>query len=226
MTNKAPPAATPLLAEKLLRGNFISLAEARKIFPCNIDNPANYDEIPYSPELLYNCSEPNNTQFILFPGLVKCGNGPLAIYNLYHLLSPRYDFFGPWDKISQFKPKFAIATCLPRWYLLSKTVLSQEKLRQFCDKHEYSYRDFEIDRVIVYVYAWLLFYFARKEKIFGEDWVQCIDDFYRGALTKLAFQRDKIFIEDWRPAILPRPSIVASVEPYLPNSFTENDLQK
>ncbi len=191
----------PETAQKIVgKDNFISLEEARSIFPNEIINTYNLDLVPFSEKLLFHCSEAEQP-FILFPAFPAANNLPLTIKNLrnYIMKLKRWDLFLPFSKDLELRmPSFINKiTCQPRWYLLSRKVLEINSLKKFCAENEYTYKNFRAAPAVVYIYAWLLFRLIRKETLFLEDLLHTGDKYadriYAG-MAYLNFKAGKIGI--------------------------------
>lgn len=215
---------TPETAQKILGENFISLEETLKIFPRAPAELTGYDTIPFSRELLYYCSEPEHP-FILFPAMSRCGKIPLTIFAMRQLTDgAKYDLFAPWSReVDLYKPMFLTQeTCESRWHLVSKAVLDHPKLKKFCDAHEFCYENFEAERAVVYVYAWLLWRIAKRETLFLDNPVRTLNNFATrpgyATMAYLTFKSGKVAVGQWRPN--PKapggfePGYAASVDPF------------
>lgn len=213
---------TPEAAKKIMGDSMISLEEAMTVFPQTkeILNSA-YDLIPFGQELLYYCSD-EARPFVLFPAFPRCGNLSLTIFKMFNLFENGGGrFFNPWSKdIELHKPEFLTHTvCEPRWYLVSKNVMTIGEMKKFRDAHEYRNPDsFGPERSVVYIHAWLLFKILRKISILDNDLIGCLDTFHHrsGSLAYLTFKAGRIGIGQWKPRGNPdnEPGFVPSVESY------------
>lgn len=204
------------------RANFISVEDVLEIFPWKKkDLGDNYDLIPYSQELLYNLSSEENP-FILFPAFNKIGNVSLTINTLKDFTSAgKYDFFQPMAReILTQRPSFVYrATCAPRWYLLSKEVMTRQVFNLFCAEADYDPDQFRPTSAVVYVYCWIIFKILRRKTLFLENRVHTIDSYsdrLHAGMAYLLFNSGKIAVADWvNPADdIRHTSIVPSVAPH------------
>src|SRR3989344_1103740 len=172
------------------------------IFPCKDDRLINHDVIPFSSQLLYDCSESEHP-FILFPAITGSGNISLTIDNMRRLLSSgQYDFFNPFPRDPKERAaKFLYEiTCEPRWYLISKNVTTVGPMKKFCAEHDYPYGNFKAAPAIVYIYAWVLFKLLRKKTLFLENLLCCRDNYAdrkNGPQVYLNFKTGKISFGYW-----------------------------
>jgi hypothetical protein len=211
----------PESARTIMGDNFISLEEALTVFPCRKQELIGYETIPFSRELLYFCSEPENP-FILVPGIARHGskNKPLTIVEMRNHFSRELpNLFAPCpaleDPISVFTNN---NTCFPTWYLLSKNVLEKEKIDRFFKKLEMK-TDADgnapwcLERAVVYIHAWILFLMLRNEEIFAEAPIHCADYYgaRSGAAVCIQFINRKIVIAKDAGLL----GIVPSVNTYL-----------
>lgn len=207
------------VARKIMGDNFIGLDEVQKIFPSPKVPTDIYEVIPFGPEILYWCSEPNN-QFVLAPGLPRYGvkENPLTIVEIrkrFQLKMP--ELFAPCqalevrDGMSNFAND---RTCLPDWYLISKNVIDSETIGKFFKKMEIN-RDsagrspWIAETAVVYVYAWLLFKLLRGVEIFSEIPILCEDMYGDGKANRVYVQfiNEKIVIAKSIPMYGYAPSI-------------------
>lgn len=202
--NGAQDLTTPESARKIMGDNFISLEEALTIFPCRKNELVGYETIPFSSELLYFCSEPENP-FILVPGIARHGskNRPLTIVEMRNHFSKEFpNLFAPCQALENQISVFTNNnTGLPTWYLISKKVLDIEAIKKFFNKLEIN-KDEEgnspwgVERAVVYIYAWILFLMLRNEDVFAEAPIRCTDCYgaKSGAVVCIQFINRKIVI--------------------------------
>lgn len=181
-------------AEIIMGKNLIKLDEVLNVFPGRKDILAGYETIPFSDRLLYHCSEPNN-EHVLVPGIMTVGNkqNPLTIVEMKNRFLLKYpNLFTHSEELEN--PVFSFTntyTCLPKWYLLSKKVLDIETVKGFMEPERW-----DIERAVVYIYAWILFWILRREEIFSDSLLECADLYSRLHRTKpcLAFIDQRITI--------------------------------
>ncbi len=202
-------------ARTIMGPNFISLEEAATVFPCDFSDLLQLQSIPYSKGLLYQLSEPE-CPFVLVPGIPFVHRGktrPLTIATMRDIFSNTPGLFA--ETIEFYQPDYQFIhnhICLPQWYLLSKNPKNLPDVRKLLINMEMFQGDYVIERAVVYIYTWLLFYNLRKESIFTGDWVITGDDFSPHVPTNhacLFFNENKISMcrwskrYDWKPGIAP-----------------------
>ena len=186
--------------------NVIELEEVVKLFPCDRKAREKHNLIPFSPELLYNCSEPKN-QCILFPGIAFSGGRSLTMHRLHSLsMLNKWDFFLPFPReYESMKAHFLFEkTCEARWYLISKDVLNETSIRQRCSETGYVRENFRAAPAVVYALAWILFKLLRSTQLFPKRLLMTGDrvtDRVRIGHVYLGFKTGKILAREMR--ILP-----------------------
>lgn len=201
---------TPKSAKIILgRKNVIGINEVLTLFPTPIAEIASYEEIPFGNELLYRLSSSKN-QFILFPGLPFFGKKkPLTMQSLME--SQQFGGFFEIGEESRIPAIFHInqKVCDPRWYLISKEVMSWRTLRNYliCEQ-EIVNDQFKMESMIVYVFAWILFYKLRNKELFGEGSIACSDKTTtsgNNAEFSLKIYNKQISLLPWQPKRFHKP---------------------
>ena len=202
-----PNITTPESAKKIFKSNCVELKEVLELFSTNEKDlelyRGSYSVVPYGNELLYNLS--NNSDFILFPGLPLFGK-KLKPLTMRALMGTQE--FGKFFDIKEeskipANQHLNIRVCRPEWHLLSKKIISLNNYkRDFLLNREIPTERCELDPMIVYVYAWIIFYKLRGEELFGKGQIDCSD---RTTTTagpsefSLKITDKKIIILPWQP---------------------------
>lgn len=201
--------------------NVITIDEALSVFPNKRRNLTNYDTIPYCQSLLYTLSEKENP-FILFPAFPKCEGVALTITNLRDITNALgYDFFEPFSAdVREKKPGFVSRVIPePRWYLISKEVMTVRVMKILCGETDYTPEDFQTAPAVVYTYAWTLFKLIKKRTLYLEDHVHTGDkyaDRFRAGAVYVNFKTGRIGLGNWltERENMEHASIVPSVKPF------------
>ncbi len=195
----------PALAKKIMGPDCVTIEEALSIFPCPREYLDEIGPVPYSPETLYRCSEPEN-EHILFPGFYRVGKHPLNIINMRSFFPEHKSLFAPWDGIvMSVISGLKYNTCPPCWYLISKNTFAASELHKYCARQEMPYDKLNGESVAVYIFAWLLMKRLRGESVFQGNPFFCNDDVSFGYYkTSLQCDENQIAI---RPYIYKGPAV-------------------
>lgn len=200
-------------AETIMGKNLIKLDEALTVFPHPRDLLTGFETIPFSESLLYYGSEPDN-EYVLVPGLFAFGakrQRPLTIAAIRErFLVSHPDLFRPCQPFDEPTSFINNYVCSPRWYLLSKKVLDLATINKFITNPDC----WNVDRAVVYIYAWILFWILRKEEIFPDALIRCADTYSQIHRTKAC-----VAFIDQRIAIIQHPpsqmvGLVPSIKSY------------
>lgn len=201
---------TPDSAKKIMGPNCILLEEASTIFPCRPNDIFRYEKVPFSPSLLYECSEEGN--FVLVPGIHynQRLTKPLTIWEMKSCFQKDWpNLFAPCKHLDDPEENtFAINTvCFPRWYLIPKKTMDKKEIGRLFEKLEvHQCRGklggepvpWEEEHAIIYIYAWIMFLFLRQEEIFQGMPFVCKDIYQTLHRTRvcLEFRNKQITIFD------------------------------
>ncbi|GEM_PF-3578313 len=202
--NNASTMTTIETARAIMGPNLIDIKEASIFFPLRPDNLCRYDKILFSEALLYHCSEESNP-YILVPGIHynRSVTRPLTIWEMKNSFA---DLFAPCEPLDNPTISFVNdSTPLPRWYLLPKRAVDLEtidrlfetmEIAQCHGKKDPDSKPWEIEDAVVYIYAWILFFLIRKERIFPEVPINTENIYSSKHRTKvcLRFKNGKIII--------------------------------
>lgn len=210
-------------AAKIMGPNYISLKEVLSVFPYDENALSGYETVPFNQELLYWCSEPEN-EFVLVPGICEGGKKPhaLTIVGIRNYLLAKYpNLFAPCRLLEDPEMSFVNNfVCHPRWYLIAKKAGNLDNMDkvlrrgmemvQCPDDEGY----WEVEKAVVYIYTWVLFYILRGEEIFSNAIFVCSDTFSLTGKTKtcLKFVNSKIIIAQRPNSLI--TSLVPSIRQY------------
>ncbi len=212
-------------AAKIMGRAFIKIEEVLELLPKakNEIDPEDYQTVPFSPRLLYHLNE-KGMNCVLFPA-IPCypdpgfENWPDKEKGVWTILKIQ-DFFEKYFPevvfnkgvlsliaLNALKKNFAPA----KWYLISARVMPK---KTSLDIPPIGHLPYKLERSLVYIYAWLLFWRLRGISLFNGKIFPCSDYFGAGGgiETVLHFADLEILIggnnHDIRPFIGKVPSII------------------
>ena len=210
-------------AKQILGKNFISIREVLGLFSTNLSQVSSYEIIPFSKELLYRLGG-SEIPFILFPGLPYYGRKLKPLTTQFLMEGQQFGKFFDISEESRIPALFHInqSVCEPRWYLISKKVLSLEDFRKFILHQDFAKEDCSSEFMVVYIFAWIILHHLRGEELFMEGPVGCSDKTTtRGSVPEfyLKIYNKQISLMPWQPKNQDRPlkdlpMFVPSIFPY------------
>lgn len=209
---------SPDTAGKILKQNFISLEEVKKILPFSIKDAdkKNFETIPFSAKMIYYLTNNPSAPFILLPGLPYYRDGRLlTLAEMQNFFSKEFpEMIIDVGKIYKRSAHLLNgATLRPRWYLMSAESFSQQSL---CDTQIHQFATYQKEKLLAYAYAWTIFQLLRGKQLFFGKPVRCEDVFFHGTgnKTSVSFIDRQMVIKEIVRGQKDQVNLVPSVIPY------------
>lgn len=201
-------------ASKIMGSACITIEEVLGLFPeaKNWVNPADYQQIPFSAQTLYYLSE-HKFRYVLFPAIpCHLKNSYIHLPTMENFFRTRFPEIGVNSKAFYRIAAYALNNnfCPAKWYLMAGQVLN---LRTIVAQQKVGNIPWKIERSLIYVYAWTLFWQLREKSIFNGKLFACNDYFSskRNSEVVLRFGDLEIFISQLGNEIKPRVGKVPSI---------------
>lgn len=165
-------------ASRIMGSACITIEEVLELFPeakAWVD-PAHYRQVPFSAQTLYYLSE-RKFQYVLFPAIpCQLKNGYIHLPTMEKFFRERFPEVNINSKSFYRIAAYALNNnfCPAKWYLMAsrvldlKTIVAQQKVGNI---------PWKIERSLVYIYGWMLFWQLRGKSIFNGKLFACNDYF-------------------------------------------------
>ncbi len=232
--NGAQTGTTAASASKIMGRACITIEEALELFPEARAwvNPADYQRVPFSARTLYHLAE-RKWEYVLFPAFpCRLQNGFLSVQMIEQVFrknfpevmvstirnEPALNIWAGTNQPTNYKLLYRISAyalnlnyCPQKWYLMSSRVLN---LSTVPVHKRLGAMPSKIERSIVYIYAWLLYWRLRERSLFSVRPFRCSDYYAPNksvAEVVLRFGDAEIMIGQMEERLKPRLGIVRSL---------------